>query len=264
MPKVQVGDVLMSYYDNGTGDLPLLLVHGFPLDKRMWEPQIERLLYEFRVVTPDLRGHGESQAAPGPYTMELLADDLKGFLDAMGIPRVALGGFSMGGYVAFAFYRKYPAMVQSLLLLDTRPQSDSEEAKAGREDMAQLAEREGAGPIAERLLPRMLTADTVAGRPDVVDRARRMMIQCSPQAVAGDLRGIALRADASDLLPTIAVPTLIVVGEEDAVAPPADSELMAAAIPDATLVKVPKAGHLSNLEDPTAFNAAIRDFLRAH
>ena len=264
MPNVKVGDFQMSYYDNGTEETTLLLVHGFPLDKRMWEPQIERLLYDFRVVTPDLRGHGESEGTPGPYTMELLADDLKGFLDAMGIPRVALGGFSMGGYVAFAFYRKYPEMVQSLLLLDTRPQADAEEAKAGREDMAQLAEREGAGPIAERMLPRMLTADTVAGRPDVVDRARRMMTQCPPQAIAGDLRGMALRADASDLLPRIAVPTLVLVGEEDAIAPQAESELMATAIPDATLVKVPRTGHLSNLEDPESFNAAIRDFLRAH
>ena len=262
MPRATVRDFQMAYYDNGASEVPLVLVHGFPLDKRMWELQIEKLLWGVRVITPDLRGHGESEATPGPYTMESLADDLKAFLDALGISRIALGGFSMGGYVAFAFYRKYPEAVQSLLLLDTRPQADPEAAKPGREEMAQLAEREGAGPIAERMLPRLLTESTIANRPDVVDRARRIMTQCSVEGIAGDLRGMALRVDCTDLLPNITVPTLVVVGEEDLIAPPAESELMASTIPNATLVKIPKAGHLSNLEEPAAFNAAIQGFLK--
>lgn len=261
MPKVQVYGIEMAYHVQGRGDIPLVLLHGFPLDKRMWEPQVKGLAQEFRVVTPDLRGHGESQATPGPYTMELLADDVKGFLDALKLQRVILGGFSMGGYVAFAFYRKYAERVQSLLLLDTRPQPDSDDGRRGREEMAQLAEREGAAPIAERLIPRLLTAETVANRRDVVDRVRRMIVECSVQGIAGDLRGLALRRDCMDLLPLMKAPTLIVVGEQDVITPPAESELMASKIPNATLVKIPRAGHLSNLENPEAFTGAIHDFL---
>ncbi len=264
MPTVRANDIDIAYSDQGSGDVPIVLLHGFPLDKRMWEPQAEALSGEFRVIAPDLRGHGESQATPGPYTMELLADDLNAFLDALGVGQVVLGGFSMGGYVAFAFYRKHPERVANLLLLDTRPQPDSEEAKGGRETMAQLAESEGAAPIAERLVPRLLCADTVANRQDVVDCVTAMITECSVEGIAGDLRGMALRGDSSDLLPNIGVPTLLVVGDQDVITPPAESQNMASVIPNATLVEVSGAGHISNLENPDAFTGAIHDFLHQH
>ena len=262
MPTVRANGIDIAYDDQGSGDTPVVLLHGFPLDKSMWEAQVQALCGEFRVIAPDLRGHGESQVTPGPYTMELLADDLTGFLDALDIPQVVLGGFSMGGYVAFAFYRKNPDRVSSLMLLDTRPQPDSDDAKKGREDMAQLAEREGAGPIAERLTPRLLSPDTVANRQDVVDTLSAMITRCPVEGIAGDLRGMALRSDSSDLLPNIEAPTLIVVGDQDVITPPAESHSMASIIPNATLVEVSGAGHLSNLENPDEFNRAIADFLR--
>ncbi len=264
MARAQVRDITMAYTDRGWGNPPIVLLHGFPLDRRMWEPQVRGLYHEFRVVTPDLRGHGKSQATPGPYTMEMLAEDVRALLDALGLQRVVLGGFSLGGYVAFAFYRLYPQRVQSLLLLDTRPQPDSEQAKQGREDMALLAEREGAGPIADRLIPRLLSPATVAGNPAVVAKVRRMITEAPVQGMAGDLRGMARRRDSTDLLREILVPTLVVVGDQDAITPPAESEMMASTIPNATLVKIPGAGHLSNLENPQAFTSAIRDFLRSH
>jgi 3-oxoadipate enol-lactonase len=264
MPTVRVNNVRIAYNDQGRGDPPVILVHGFPLDKRMWEPQVEALSDEFRIITPDLRGHGKSQVTPGPYTMDLLADDLKGFMDALSLQRAVLGGFSMGGYAAFSFYRKYPERVHSLMLLDTRPQPDSNDAKKGREDMAQLAEREGASPIAERLIPRLLSPNTVANRQDVVDKVRTMITQCPVEGIAGDLRGLALRGDSSDLLSKINVPTLIVVGDQDVITPPAESRMMASIIPNATIVEVSGAGHLSNLENPDEFNRAIHDFLHSH
>ena len=178
MPKVTANGVEIAYNDQGSGDTTIVLVHGFPLDKSMWDAQVEALSGEFRVITPDLRGHGESQVVAGPYTMELLADDLKGLLDALNLDKVALGGFSMGGYAVFSFMRKYPERVESLMLLDTRPQPDSDEGKAGREGMAQLAESEGAAPIAERLVPRLLAEATVANRQDVVDRLTAMITSC--------------------------------------------------------------------------------------
>ena len=262
MPTVRANDIDIAYTDQGSGDVPIVLLHGFPLDKRMWQQQAEDLSAEHRVIAPDLRGHGESQVTPGPYTMELLADDLNAFLDALGLGQVVLGGFSMGGYVAFAFYRKHPEKVASLLLLDTRPQPDSEDAKGGRETMAQLAESEGSAPIAERLVPRLLCADTVANCQDIVDCVTTMITECPVEGIAGDLRGMALRGDSSDLLPNISVPTLLVVGDQDVITPPAESQSMAAAIPNATLVEVSGAGHLSNLENPDAFTGAIRDFLK--
>ena len=262
MPTVRANGIDIAYDDQGSGDTPVVLLHGFPLDKSMWEAQVQALCGEFRVITPDLRGHGESQVTPGPYTMELLADDLTGFLDALDIPQVTLGGFSMGGYVAFAFYRKNPERVSCLMLLDTRPQPDSDDAKKGREDMAQLAEREGASPIAERLVPRLLSPDTVANRQDVVDTLSAMITQCPVEGIAGDLRGMALRSDSSDLLPNISAPTLLVVGDQDVITPPAESHSMASIIPNSTLVEVSGAGHLSNLENPDEFNQALADFLR--
>lgn len=263
MPRARVRDIKMAYGDRGQGGPPVVLLHGFPLDRRMWAAQVRGLAREFRVITPDLRGHGQSGAAPGPYTMELLADDVRGLLDHLGLQRVVLGGFSMGGYVAFAFYRMYPERVQALMLLDTRPQPDSADAKRGREEMAQLAEREGAAPIADRLAPRLLAAATVSGRPSVVAQVRRMILECSAPAIAGDLRGLALRRDSTDLLRGIRVPTLVVVGDQDAITPPADSEMMASTVRRAALVTVPGAGHLSNLENPRVFTGALRGFLRA-
>ena len=196
--------------------------------------------------------------------MDLLADDLKRLMDALSLKSVVLGGFSMGGYAVFSFYRQYPERVHSLMLLDTRPQPDSDDAKKGREDMAKLAEREGAGHIADRLIPRLLTPDTVANKQDVVDKVRTMITQCPVEGIAGDLRGMALREDSSDLLSKINVPTLILVGDQDVITPPAESHMMASIISNATVVEISGAGHLSNLENPDEFNHAIHDFLHHH
>jgi 3-oxoadipate enol-lactonase len=268
MPKIRANGIEIAYTDQGSphheGDLPIVLIHGFPYSKAMWEPQVKELSEEFRIITYDLRGHGESQATPGPYTMELLADDLKGLLDALRLQQVVLGGFSMGGYVALAFYRKYPERVQKLLLLDTRAESDAEQAKQGREQLAQQVEKDGNKNLAETLPSRMLTQDTASKRPEIVAKARDMILTASTQGIAGSARGMALRRDQTDLLPKVSVPTLIVVGEQDAVTPPAAAEAMASKIPNAQLVRVPDASHLSNLEQPEDFNHAIHDFLHPH
>ena len=264
MPTVRANNISIAYSEQGNGDIPLVLLHGFPLDKRMWEPQVQALSNEFRIITPDLRGQGESQVPSGPYIMEIIADDIKLLCDSLNLQQVVLGGFSMGGYVAFSFYRSYPERVSSLMLFDTRPQPDSQDAKKGRLDMAQLAEQEGAGVIAERLIPRLLSPDTVANRKDVVDKVNTMITQSDVKGIAANLRGMALRGDSSDLLPNINVPTLIVVGDQDAITPPEEARSMASIIPNATLVEISGAGHLSNMENPDEFNHAIHDFLHHH
>ena len=262
MPTVHTNGIDTAYTDQGQGDgPPVVLIHGFPYNKAMWDEQIAALSATNRVITYDLRGHGESDATSEPYTMEMLADDLHDLIEELSLGEVALGGFSMGGYVALAFAAAYPEHIDKLMLLDTRHLPDSEQAKGGRETLAKQVEADGVGGVAEGLPARMLTEATVSSRPDIVAKAADMIRAASPEGVAGAARGMALRVDQSELLPSIAVPTLIVVGEEDPITPPVDAEEMASAIYGSTLVKIPGASHLSNLEKPEEFNKALIEFL---
>lgn len=262
MPQAQVNNINIAYEERGSGT-PLVLVHGFPLDKRMWELQLEGLSRRFRVIAVDLRGHGESDAGTVPYSMDLFADDLKGLLDALQIRRAAVCGFSMGGYAVFAFCRKYPQRLQALILADTRPQPDTEEAKAGRETGAQTALTQGTKGITDGFLGRLITAEHRDSRPDLVDKLRTIMESTPAAAVAADLRAMAARPDSVPTLAQITVPTLVIVGDQDGVTPPADAQLMAEQIRGATLVTIGNAAHASNLEQAEAFNEAIASFLAA-
>jgi len=258
--KKTIGGVELAWGDEGRG-APVVLLHAFPLNCKMWAPQVEALADGYRVITPDFRGHGESGTAAEDSTMERLAEDVRGLLDHLKLERVVLGGLSMGGYVAFAFYRCWPERVSALILADTRASADTEEGRKARYETAEVAEREGSAAIAERMLPKLLAPATHERKPEIVAAVREMILEASPAGIAAALRGMAARASAFDLLPQIKVPTLILVGEQDVLTPPADSEAMAKAIPGSTLVKIPEAGHLSNLEQPERFNQALLEFL---
>jgi len=260
--KAQLNGVDIAYTDQGKGTA-VLLIHGYPLNKTMWEPQVKDLSASFRVVSVDLRGHGESGAPLWFSTMEMFADDLRALLDHLSIPRAVAAGFSMGGYVAFALYRKYPDRVQGLILADTRPQPDSPEGKQGRFKAAQTAHKEGAGAIAEVMLPKLLTSKTVETRSDIVQKTRQMITGTPVTGIASDLMAMAERPDSVPLLSAIRCPTLVIVGEEDGLTPPADAKLMAGKIKGAGLEIIPGAAHLSNLEQPEAFNKAVRKFLES-
>jgi pimeloyl-ACP methyl ester carboxylesterase len=261
MPKAQLKNFKMSYYDNGNSDIPLILIHGFPLDKRMWELQIEKLLWSTRIITPDLRGHGESEIGSRQYSIESYADEIVEFISIMGIKKFSLGGFSMGGYIAMDLVKRYPEKVSSLLLLHTKYESDSDEVKIGREDMAKLAETSGANPIAERLIPRLLTQNSVDNRPDLVDRVHRMITQCSIEGIAGDLRAMAAREDFTNTLKDLNIPTLIVSGKNDVVIPSSESEKMHNLINNSQLHILQETSHLSNLEKSDEFNTIISKFI---
>lgn len=258
--KKTVGGIELAWDDTGQG-LPVVLLHAFPVNRRMWAAQREALAPRYRVITPDFRGHGESGLADEDSTMERLADDVCGLLDELKLERVALGGLSMGGYVAFAFLGRYADRVGALILADTRAGADTEDGRKARYENAALAEQEGAGAIAERLLPKLLAATTPARQPEVVRAVREMILSTPPAGIARALRGMAARPDSTPLLGAIRVPALILVGEEDTLTPPAESEAMAKAIPGAALVRIAGAGHLSNLEQPAAFTRALEDFL---
>jgi pimeloyl-ACP methyl ester carboxylesterase len=255
-----INDIRLSFIDEGRG-LPILFVHGFPLSRAIWQPQMEALSKKFRVIAMDLRGHGESDAPAGVYSMNTFADDLNALIEARQCGPVVLAGHSMGGYISFAFYRRFPEKVRGLVLFCTRAGADSEEGKAGRELLAQRAERDGAVAVADHMLPKMLAAATTASHPDLVAQVRQIMLATSINGLAGSLRGMAARPGSLDLLPKIAVPTLVIAGAGDLIIPTQEAETMAQAIPNAQLHLISNAGHLASLENPAEVNAGLRDFL---
>lgn len=240
---------------------PVVLLHGFPFNRSLWREQVESLSETRRVVAPDLRGHGETSAGGGPATMEEMAEDLAALLDELQVERAVVGGLSMGGYVALAFLRAHPERVGALVLADTRAQADADDARRAREETARRALTEGMEPIADAMLPKLLAPATRGRRPDLVARVREMILGTKPEGAAAALRGMAARRDQTDLLETIGVPTLLVVGSDDVIAPPAEAEAMRAKIRGARLVKIEDAGHVPNVERPVEFNRALAEFL---
>ena len=261
MSIARVRGVELGYSLEGSGTAVVLL-HGFPFNRSLWDEQAEVLRERHRVLTVDLRGHGESEATPGAATMEEMARDVAALLDELGIERTTLGGLSMGGYVALAFYRLFPRRVRALVLADTRATPDTEEGKRAREESARKILEDGMRAFAETMLPKLLAAPTLRDRPEVVARLREMMRKTKSQGAAAALRGMAERRDQTSLLPNILAPTLVLVGTEDALTPPPDSELMHREIRGSRLVKIEGAGHVSNLERPAEFNRALAGFLK--
>ena len=251
----------MAYWDVGDGR-PLVLLHAFPLSGEMWRPQIDAARLTHRVIVPDLRGFGETVGAVGGGSLGVMADDLVGLLDRLGIDRFIFGGLSMGGYLAFEILRRIDrSRVTGLILADTRAGADSEEARQGRLEMADRAERDGPGPIADAMVGRLLGSTSLQSRSELVEQVRAVIVANSGAGIAGAQRAMASRPDSTALLSDLEMPTLVLVGEEDALTPPTEAEAMAAALPAATLARIPNAGHLSNMENATAFNAEMLSWL---
>lgn len=258
--KTKVGGVEIAWEEAGQG-APVVLLHAFPLHRGMWAAQREALAKQYRVITPDFRGHGESSVPKEDSTMERLAEDVRGLLDELKLERVVLGGLSMGGYVAFAFYRRYAERVAALILANTRATADTEEGRKGRYELATVAERQGSAAVAERLLTRLLAPATPDRNPEIVAAVREMILSTPPAGIARALRGMATRPDSTPVLRKITCPTLILVGEEDTLTPPADADSMAKIILGSRLEKIRRAGHLANLEQPGKFTSLVESFL---
>jgi 3-oxoadipate enol-lactonase len=239
---------------------PVVLVHGYPLDGAMWSGVARAMSGRFRVLKPDLPGRGET-AAPSDGSIEGHADFLAAILDGLAVP-AGLAGFSMGGYAALALARRRPQWLRALALVDTRASADDEAGRARRDEAIALVRAQGVAPIAEAMVPRLLSPASLE-KGDLVERLRRIILRQTADTVAADLSAMRDRPDARSSLPQIGVPTLVLVGEEDALTPPADSRLMAEAIPGAKLVAVPEAGHLAPMERPGAVATALGDFFAA-
>jgi 3-oxoadipate enol-lactonase len=253
-----LSDVL-PYTDRGRGPA-LVLLHGFPLDRRMWDAQVERLSQHCRVLAPDLRGFGRSGNSD-PFTIESLADDIHVFVEQLAATPCVLAGLSMGGYVALAYAKKYPGDLRGLVLVDTKAGADTPQAKEGRAKMIELVRSQGSSAVAEQMLPKMLGPGTQQGRPDVVKALRVIMRNCSPQTIENALVAMRDRPDRTGELTSIAAPTLVIVGDADAITPPDVAESMAAAIPGAKLEVIVGAGHMAPMEQPEQVSRAMEKFI---
>jgi len=265
MKSAALTRIEMAYVDCGSG-LPVLLVHGFPLDHTMWAAQIDALSDRARVIAPDLRGFGRTplgQVDPvHGISMEQYADELAELLDALAIREpIVLVGFSMGGYIAWQFVRKYADRLRALVQCDTRAAADTEEGREGRLKMAQHVAEWGTARVAEMMGPKLLAPHTFETKHEVVQAVRQVVEQTSPAAIAAAQRGMAARPDSTDLLSTIDVPTLVMVGEHDAISTRSEMESIAEAIRGARLAVIPDAGHMAPMENPEKVNEALSVFL---
>ncbi len=249
----------IAYDDVGTG-LPVVFIHGFPHNRTLWAPQLGALLTRARCIAPDLRGFGESEIR-GPYTMDGYADDVVAVLDALQIERAVIAGLSMGGYVAFALWRRHRDRVRALILADTRPGADSEDGRAKRRELIALARSRGSGAVADAQIGGMVGKTTREKHPDIADAVHRMLTMAPVEGVVGALEAMMNRPDSTPTLGTIDVPTLIVVGAEDVLTPPKEARAMHERIAGSRLEILAGAGHVSNVERPAAFNHVASEFL---
>ncbi|GJL49557.1 MAG: alpha/beta hydrolase [Nitrospirales bacterium] len=258
--KTPINGINIAYTDSGQGH-PLVFIHAFPLSHEMWKPQVAVFEQQYRVITLDLRGHGESDTQLWNFTLEDYAKDVYELLCHLDIHHATFIGLSMGGYTLLAFYRQFPAMVSALVLADTRAQADNEEGKAGRLAMAQTAHTQGPTAIADLMIPKLLSATTTENRKDLVEEVRTMILKNQSAGIIVDLMAMAARPDSTSLLSKISCPTLVIVGENDVATPPSESHYMAERIPQGQLVTISHAGHISNYEQPETFNQALKTFL---
>lgn len=257
--QAKINDITLAYGDSGSGQ-PIVFLHAFPLNRTMWAEQEAALSSHYRVITIDLRGHGESDAPLWHYSLDQAADDVRALLDHLSIPQALFVGLSMGGYILLAFYRRYADRVKGMVLADTRAQADTPEGKAGRFQMAQIAYKQGPSAIADIMIPKLLSPVTIQTRTEIAQQVRTMIEGNQISGIAGDLMAMAERPDSVPLLKQIACPTQIIVGELDQATPPADAKLMAEQILHARLAIIPNAAHLTNLEQPEAFTRLIEEF----
>ncbi len=243
--------------------ITVVLIHGFPHDRWLWSAQTAAHATAFpdvRLLVPDLPGFGRSTPLPEPG-MDAYADAIASMLDAAGVEQAVIGGLSMGGYVAFALWRRHAARVRALLLLDTKAAADTEPARLKRRELMASVGQEGVGPAVPTFLQQQLGVTTRATQPQLVEQVEVMLRRAPASGVIGAAQAMLTRIDSTSTLETITVPTLVVVGDEDTVTPMADSLVLSSSVAGSRLVTIPDAGHLAPLEQPSVVNAAIAEFL---
>jgi pimeloyl-ACP methyl ester carboxylesterase len=263
MPTIKSDDAEIYYEVRGDGP-PVVLLHPFPASHELWLPAAQSLTSRYRVILPDLRGHGASESGEGPATMEKHAGDLARVMDDAEVGRAAFAGVSIGGYILFEFWRRYRGRVASLAFVDTKAQPDNDQARANRLQSAADVLEKGVEQFVDSMVPKLLGETTQRTRPDLIDSARKLMLRMSPEDISLVQRGMAERPDSVSTLKTINVPTLIVVGDEDTLSTPSDGELMRQNIFGAQMKVIPHAGHYAVWEQPEDVGKVMRQFLDAN
>ena len=259
--RVQAGEVTLAVTEAGDGS-PIVFLHAFPLESRMWMPQLAALPPGWRGIAPDLRGFGQSAAqGAGARHVADHAADVLALVDALGLGPVVLAGLSMGGYIAFECWRRRPSLIRALVLADTRAEADTDEGRARRVTMQGLAREAGTAAVIDAMLPNLLGGTTRIDEPHLAHDVRAWALATPADGVVDALEMLRTRPDSRPTLSTITCPTLVVVGREDAITPPEVAQVMRDGIPGARYVEIAAAGHLANVEQPAAFNAALAAFL---
>jgi 3-oxoadipate enol-lactonase len=259
--KADINGMTLAYGDRGKG-LPLVLIHGFPLCRKMWRPQAEALAKAgCRVITPDLRGFGESVLISGEASMELYADDVVALMDHLGIDKAVVGGMSMGGYVLLNLLERYPDRVAAPIFIVTKAGGDDEAGKARRTALAEASREQGSLPVADAFRSILFAPATLKENPELVDEVFGWMKATAPQGTAAGLIAMRERKDSVPLLATVSQPALVIGADQDQAIPVENSRIIAEGLPDAELCILHGGGHMVNLEQPTGFNEVILEFL---
>jgi pimeloyl-ACP methyl ester carboxylesterase len=259
--EATVNGTTLAYDDCGSGQ-PLLLIHGFPLCRRMWQPQLAEFAADRRVIVPDLRGFGDSRLGKGPVTMDTYADDLVALLDSMGIVRAVVAGMSMGGYVLFNLLERYPSRVSAAIFMVTKSGADDEAGKIKRTTLAEEAAKGNAKAVTNIFSDILFAEETLANHPELVAQVRSWLEASDPAALAAGLLAMRDRRDSTSLLAKVRVPALVIGAEKDRAIPVAASHLIADGIDGAHLEIIPGAGHMANLERPALVLSAMEQFLK--
>jgi 3-oxoadipate enol-lactonase len=260
MERLRSDDAEIFYEIRGSG-APVVLLHPFPCDHEFWNPVAPALDSRYRLILPDLRGHGDSGIGEGPAFMAKHASDVARVLDAAGVAKAVFIGCSIGGYILFEFWRRFRERITAIALCDTRPQADTADARSNRLRAAAAVLEQGTEPFLDTMIPKLMGTTTLTTRPDLVDGARAMMRKMSAEDISLVLRGMGERPDSVADLKAIHVPTLIAIGEEDVLSTVADGELMRRNIRGSQLKVIPKAGHYAPWEQPEAAGTVLRQFL---
>jgi pimeloyl-ACP methyl ester carboxylesterase len=253
-------DAQIFYQVRGDGP-PVVLLHPFPANHDFWAPAADLLQARYRLIIPDLRGHGDSSPGDGAATMEKHANDLVRLCDSTGIAKAVFAGVSIGGYILFEFWRRYRDRISALILANTRAAADTEEGRANRLKSAEDVEKHGPVPFIDSMVPKLIGETTRTTRPDLVERARKMMLKMTVSGIAAGQRGMAARPDSVPTLKTVNVPALILAGAEDTLIPIADAQLMQSNIAGSRLEVLPRAGHYAVFEQHELAARLIRSFL---
>jgi len=260
--EATINGLKIAYDDSGESHLPpLIFIHAFPLSRDMWKAQISALKGRARLICYDIRGFGASAAGDGQQTLEFFVDDLFALMDHLKLVKAALCGLSMGGYIALRAAERTPARISALVLCDTRSEADGNEAKIKRALSIKAVKQGGAAAFAETFVKAVFAPASLAEKPEAVAAAKKIIAETSPLGICGALLALGGRTDTTAALPAIGVPTLILVGEHDALTPPDAARALAKKIAGSELQIIRGAGHMSNLENPTEFNKRLSDFL---